>query len=90
MIFGKRWALLAALIGTLLATVSALAWHLFGLDAGGYGIAIYLVVPHALLLSWQLNGYGHRKSLPTRIDAHMALALTIIIWFGVIPLVRLW
>jgi hypothetical protein len=70
--------------------VSALAWHLFGLDQGIYGLAIYLVVPHAVLLSWRLIAYLRGKPLPARIDALMGLALTYIIWFGAIPLVRLW
>jgi len=89
-IFGKRRAVLAALICTLLATVSALTWHIFGLDAGIYGMAVYLVVPHAVLLSWRLIGYVRRKPMSARIDALMAVALTFIIWFGGIPLVRLW
>ena len=38
---------------------------------------------------WRLIGYWHGKPLPTRIDALKALALAFIIWFGVIPLVRL-
>ena len=88
-IFGKRRAVLAALICTLLATVSALTWHIFGLDAGGYGMAVYLVVPHAVLLSWRLIGYLRQKPISGRIDALMALALTFILWFGVIPLLRL-
>ena len=89
-IFGKRWAVRAALTCILLATVSAVAWHLLGLDTGGYGMAVYLVLPHAVLLSWRLIGYLRRKPMAARIDALMALALTFILWFGVIPLVRLW
>lgn len=89
-IFGKRWAVRAALTCTLLATLNAVAWHLFGLDAGAYGMAVYLVLPHAVLLSWRLIGYLRQKPMAARIDALMALALTFILWFGVMLLVRLW
>jgi hypothetical protein len=43
-----------------------------------------------VLLSWRLLGYLRGKPLPARIDPLMVLALTYIIWFGAIPLVRLW
>jgi hypothetical protein len=88
-IFGKCRAVFMALICTLLATISALAWPLFRLDEGIYDLAVYLVVPHAMLLSWRLIGYLCGKPIPARIDALMALALAFIIWFGAMPLLCL-
>ncbi|MDX1655960.1 MAG: prenyltransferase, partial [Candidatus Competibacteraceae bacterium] len=70
-------ALAAVLLEGLPATQGALT-----------GIAI-LVLPHALLLVWLLHDYRRQPRDPGRIDRLLVVALTYIVWFGVVPLYRL-
>jgi hypothetical protein len=47
-------------------------------------------VPYAAWLVWKLGKYLHQVRVAQRINTLMVLALSFIIWFGVIPLIRLW
>lgn len=87
---GIRGALIAATLLPILAVAAALFCRELDGMADAHGYWIYLAVPHAAWLSWRLGKYLRQRTLTGRIDGLMALALTSILWFGAIPLIRLW
>lgn len=86
---GQRGALWVAIAFTLLAAATALLWDGLGLADHAYAGIAYVAVPHALWLGWLL--YRHLASgVPSgRIDGLMAAALTYVLWFGLVPVLRL-
>jgi 1,4-dihydroxy-2-naphthoate octaprenyltransferase len=87
---GIRGALIMTIPLVILAALLAVVWRQSHSIAGAYGYWIYLVVPHAAWLVWKLGKYLYQARVAQRINALMVLALTFIIWFGAIPLIRLW
>jgi putative NADPH-quinone reductase/1,4-dihydroxy-2-naphthoate octaprenyltransferase len=87
---GIRGALIAAIPLAILAALLAVIWQQWDGIAGAYGSWIYIVVPYAAWLVWKLGKYLHQVRVAQRINTLMVLALSFIIWFGVIPLIRLW
>ncbi|MDB5931527.1 MAG: ycaK [Polaromonas sp.] len=88
--FGQRGALALALVFTALATFAALVWQWFGLAGGAYAGTAYAAIPHGAWLAWLLRQRMKSGQPPGRIDGLMAVSLTFLLWFGLIPLVRLW
>jgi 1,4-dihydroxy-2-naphthoate octaprenyltransferase len=87
---GIRGALRSAAVFVTLATASALVLRQTPGIAVAYGDWIYLTLPHAAWLLWRLKEHWRQAPTARRIDRLMVLALTFIIWFGAIPLARLW
>jgi 1,4-dihydroxy-2-naphthoate polyprenyltransferase len=86
---GRVWAVRLAMVGTVLAADMAVIWHETGLVGAAYSDAIYVVIPHAVLLLWMLTPYL-RASVPSgRINGLMLASLSYILWFGLIPLISL-
>jgi len=88
-LLGRRGAAWAALGFAAAAALGGVAWQLRGIFSGLSGAAIFLAVPHALLLVRAILRYLRRGAPCERIDGIMALALTYLLWFGIIPLVGL-
>ncbi|WP_243322038.1 NAD(P)H-dependent oxidoreductase [Geothrix sp. SG200] len=88
-LLGRRGAAWAALVFTVAAAACGVAWQGLGIFAGTSGLAIFLALPHALLLVRAILRYLRRGAPCERIDGIMALALTYLLWFGIIPLVHL-
>jgi putative NADPH-quinone reductase/1,4-dihydroxy-2-naphthoate octaprenyltransferase len=88
-LLGRRGAALAALAFTLAAALCGLAWQHLGLFGGLSGQAVFLAAAHGLLLALAIRGYLGRGAPCARIDDIMALALTYLLWFGLIPLAHL-
>lgn len=90
---GRPMAIRLAMVLALLAAGTGLAWQWLGPMLGAAGAAydgiVYLALPHAALLITLLRRHLRRDEPPARIDRLMALALMYILWFGVVPLVRL-
>ncbi len=86
---GQRNALWLAIAFTALATTAAVLWDLSDLADGAYAGIAYLVVPHALWLVWLLYRRIRSATLPGRIDGLMVASLTFILWFGIVPVLRL-
>jgi 1,4-dihydroxy-2-naphthoate polyprenyltransferase len=86
---GQRSALWLATALTALAAAAAASWDLLGLASGAYAGISYLAVPHALWLAWLLYRRIESAAPPGRIDGLMAASLTYILWFGLVPVVRL-
>lgn len=86
---GPRGALGVALLFTLLAAASALAWPLAGLGAGAFTGLGWVVVPHGAWLAWLLARRWRAGRASGRIDGLMAASLGYVLWFGLWPLFRL-
>ncbi|MEO6023054.1 MAG: NAD(P)H-dependent oxidoreductase [Burkholderiales bacterium] len=87
---GKRGAAVAAMLAAAAAAGLVSAWQALGLVGDIYGALIFAVLPHAAWLLWRLNRFLHQPPPPGRIDGLMVLSITFILWFGVVPLLRLW
>lgn len=88
-LLGRRGAAWAALGFAVAAAACGVLWQRCGLFGGLSGFAAFLAVPHALLLVRAILRYLRRGAPCERIDGIMTLALTYLLWFGVIPLVGL-
>ncbi|MDB5743753.1 MAG: ycaK [Polaromonas sp.] len=87
---GQHGALVVALGFTLLAAGAAVLWQVRGLAGGAYAGTAYAAVPHGAWLSWLLLRRLKSGKAPGRIDGLMAASLSFLLWFGLIPLFRLW
>lgn len=88
-LLGRRGAAWAALGFAVAAAACGVLWQRWGLFGGLSGFAAFLAVPHALLLVRAILRYLRRGAPCERIDGIMALALTYLLWFGIVPLVGL-
>ena len=86
---GRVWAVRLAMVCTILAASMAVIWHETGLVGTAYSEAIYVVIPHAILLVWMLTQYLRSSVPPGRIDGLMLASLSYILWFGLLALVGL-
>ena len=89
-LLGRGGASWAAFGFTAAAAICGVAWQWRRLYGGLSGLAIWLVVTHGLLLAGAILRYLHQGAPCERINGIMALALTYLLWFGLIPLVFLW
>lgn len=87
--FGVEGAARVAIVAALAAALTGVGWRLFDVAPDAYGPAIYLVLPHAVGLSWLIRRRLGDATGPRRIDGVMAAALSFITWFAVVPLVGL-
>jgi putative NADPH-quinone reductase/1,4-dihydroxy-2-naphthoate octaprenyltransferase len=88
-LLGRRGAAWAALGFAVAAAACGVAWQWGGIFGGASGLVVFLAVPHALLLARAILRYLRRGAPCERIDGIMALALTYLLWFGIIPLAHL-
>ncbi|GLH72031.1 hypothetical protein GETHLI_05330 [Geothrix limicola] len=88
-LLGPRRAVALALGAALAAAALGLCGRLLGYYDGLSGLAIYLAVAHGLVLAWRLARFFRQGAPTMRIDGLMVLALTYLLWFGLIPLVHL-
>jgi 1,4-dihydroxy-2-naphthoate octaprenyltransferase len=85
-IWGARGAaILASFFVCIAAASGALLWYL-GIIDGTPGVMILIAVPHGLVLLFALSKLIQTGNYDRKIDGIMVLALSYIIWFGVIPL----
>ncbi len=87
--FGVGHAGTVAAGATVLAALVAVLWQLTGVVSGAYNPLIYLCIPHALALVWLLHVRLDPETAPARIDGLMAVSLSYVLWFGVLPLIGL-
>ncbi len=86
-LWGPRKAVLMAVFFACLASFSAfLLWDLRILREPS-GELILIAIPHAFVLTLALFKLIQSHDYDRRIDGIMALALSFIIWFGLIPLI---
>jgi 4-hydroxybenzoate polyprenyltransferase len=86
-LWGPRKALFLAAFFACLASLSGfLLWH-FQIIRGSSSRIILAAVPHGIMLLIALFKFIRSGNLDRRIDGIMFLALSYIIWFGLIPLI---
>ncbi|HJV48303.1 MAG TPA: NAD(P)H-dependent oxidoreductase [Geothrix sp.] len=88
-LLGPRRAVALALGAALAAAGLGLWGRQLGYYEGLSGLAVYLAAVHGIVLAWRLVLFFRRGAPTTRIDGLMVLALTYLLWFGLIPLVHL-
>lgn len=86
---GQQGALILALIFTLLSLSTALIWQILNLANSAFAGVAYLIIPHGGLLAWMLLKRIESNKPPGRIDGLMTTSLMYVLWFGLIPLIRL-
>lgn len=87
--FGRGGAAKLAMAFTLLTAVVAVLWKELDVVPGAFGNAIYGAVLHAVILLVLLYNYIRSPKPPARIDLLMIVSLTYLLWFVIIPLLRL-
>ena len=86
---GSRGALILAMAFTLVACSTALAWQQMNLVQDAFAGIAYVVIPHAVLMSWLLFKRLKTKETSGRIDRLMVVSLIYVLWFGLFPVFRL-
>ncbi len=87
--FGRTRVTYLACIFVFFSSLSAIMLKEFGFLADAYGNIIYLTFIHALLLVKMLYKYARKKEKPNRIDGILVISLLYIMWFALIPFIRL-
>lgn len=86
-LFGEQTACLLALtFATLAITAGTLLWHFQMLGRSG-GVLVLIATPHWVILFMATFVLVKSGRYDRRIDGIMGVALSYIIWFGIIPLV---
>jgi 1,4-dihydroxy-2-naphthoate octaprenyltransferase len=88
-LLGPRRAAWAAMGFAAAAALCGLLWQRWGIYGGWSGLAVFLAAPHGLLLIRAVRRHLRRGAPCAPIDGIMALALTYLLWFGLIPLAGL-
>lgn len=85
-ILGSKKATYLALINIFLAAISGIMLLYFRLISGFAGVLFLLIIPHAFVLWISLYKLIRHNHYDRKINIVMQLALSYIIWFGIIPL----
>ena len=89
-LWGPRESVLLAAFFIGLASLSGLFLSHFQIIRGSSGGMMWAAVPHGIILLVALIKFIQSGNYDRRIDGIMTLALSYIIWFGLIPLISLW
>lgn len=88
-VFGEQTAcLLAVVFATLAVVMGTLLWRFQVVEASG-GLFVVVAIPHWALLLLAIFLLVKSGNYDRRIDGIMQIALSYILWFGMIPLVTL-
>lgn len=88
-LLGRKWAIRLAMIFTGLAIVAAMVWYFMEIANGVFGDVVYLIALHGFILIYLLIRYMRNHNPPSQINGILFTALTFIIWFGIVPLIKL-
>jgi hypothetical protein len=89
-LWGPRESVLLAASFIGLASLSGIFLSHFQIIRGSSGGMMWAAVPHGIILLVALFKFIQSGNYDRRIDGIMTLALSYIIWFGLIPLISLW
>jgi 1,4-dihydroxy-2-naphthoate octaprenyltransferase len=82
---GAERAIMLAMLATAASAVAALLWHTGTFAAGIYAGISWFAIPHALWLLHRLIRFRAGGELSGRINGLMAIALSYILWFALLP-----
>ena len=88
-IFGPRFTAIAAMCLICIAAVCGILLLRFKIIKDSPALLIMIIIPHAIILLSMLAGLIRSNNFNRRIDNIMAMALSYIAWFGLIPLASL-
>ncbi len=86
-LWGPREAVLLAAFSSCLASLSGFMLRYFQIIRGSSSMIILAAIPHGIILLLSLFKLIQSGNYDRRIDGIMVLALSYIIWFGLIPLI---
>lgn len=86
---GKKGAARLAIVFTIISALSIMVFKSCNLLPGVFGNLIYIVIPHAIFLVMLIQQYLKSRILPPRIDSIMIVSLTYILWFALLPLIKM-
>jgi 1,4-dihydroxy-2-naphthoate octaprenyltransferase len=86
-LWGPREAVLLAAFFACLASLSGFLLRYFQIIGGASSLLILVAIPHGIILLVALFKLLKSGNFDRRIDGIMVLALSYIIWFGLIPLI---
>jgi 4-hydroxybenzoate polyprenyltransferase len=87
--FGKKNAARTAMTFTVLAAISVIIFSFAGPYRQIFQLLLIPVIPHATWLCLRLYRYTKNPNPGQRIDGLLVLALSYILWFGLVPLAAL-
>lgn len=88
-VFGSRRATVLAAVCLLVAAFAGTALWYFSIIGGPLSLLILVAIPHGMLLLRALLELMRAEKYDRRIDRIMGMALSYIIWFGLVPLISL-
>ena len=86
---GKKGAAKLAIVFAILSALVVVIFKTFNILPDTFGNLIYIVIPHSILLVMLMHRYIKNKTLPPRIDSIMIASLTYILWFALLPLIKM-
>ena len=86
-LWGPRGAVLLAIFFVCLASLTGFLLWYFQILRGAFSLFILAAIPHGIILLLALFKFLQSGDYDHRIDGIMVLALSYILWFGLIPLI---
>jgi putative NADPH-quinone reductase/1,4-dihydroxy-2-naphthoate octaprenyltransferase len=86
---GKTGGAKLAITFTIVSALTVLFFKELNILPGVFGNLVYIIIPHSILLGMLILGYIRSQPLPKRIDWLMIASLTYILWFALLPLIKL-
>ena len=87
--FGRKKAAYLAAFFVFLSFFSALLLKSIPIFKEAYGSILYFTLPHAILLVKMLYSYIRKDVKPDRIDGILFISLMYILWYAIIPFIKL-
>ncbi|MCQ9208352.1 MAG: prenyltransferase [Omnitrophica bacterium] len=88
-VIGQKAAATASICFALLAAIAGVSLWYLKIISGTIGITIFIVIPHAIILGLAVYKLIKSDNYNRKINKIMMLALTYILWFGLVPLIYL-
>jgi 1,4-dihydroxy-2-naphthoate octaprenyltransferase len=86
---GKKTAAKLAIVFTIASALLVLLFTALNILPGTFDHLIFIVLPHSILLIVIIHRFIKNKILQPRIDFIMIASLTYILWFVLLPLIRM-
>ncbi len=88
-IIGPEKAAIISVLSVFMAVISGFLLIVLNILPGAAGLAAFIIIPHAFILSLAVFKLIKSNDYDRRIDNIMRLSLSYIAWFGIVPLIVL-